>query len=60
MSDLEAYEQAKQRIVDNPELQPFEKVLLYDWDGSGAHWRWVATAPISEILEWAKEMRPPK
>lgn len=29
MTDLEAYEQAKQRIADNLELQPFEGYLSY-------------------------------
>jgi hypothetical protein len=46
------YEKAEQRINKNKRLQEFRKVFLYDWNDP-EHYEWVATAKISELLDWA-------
>jgi hypothetical protein len=46
---------AQERVDDIPELQEYEDILIkYDWSNWEEHIEWVATAPIDEILDWAK------
>lgn len=46
------------RMREYPELGLISDLLLeYDWDNRHDHLAWAATAPISEILFWAKEIR---
>lgn len=50
-----AYLIALNRIRRTPELDRFEEdALLDDWDNIDAHYSWLATAPIEEIVEWAE------
>lgn len=48
------YKSAEQRIKNTPKLQPFETTLLYEWPEGNEHYEWVATAPLAEIIDWAK------
>jgi hypothetical protein len=62
-SDYQAFnspagEAATDRVNNSPDLQPYYDILiLYDWhEPESDHFRWVATAPIAEILTWAEEI----
>ena len=55
--DQKAYEAAAKRIDDNTELEQYRDLITYDWGDMEAHWRWVASAPIAEIIEWAQGIR---
>ncbi len=47
-------EAAEQRVNDSVTLSEFEDVLLStDWPNLNDHRLWVATAPESEIVDWA-------
>ena len=49
---------AAQRVADNPELEEYRDLLIENlWDNQSDHLEWVATAPITEILEWAQDIR---
>jgi NADH pyrophosphatase NudC (nudix superfamily) len=49
-------EKAEKRVADDPELSIRRGVLIdYDWNDP-SHFEWVATAPKSELLSWAKEV----
>lgn len=51
-------EMADDRVKATPELLPYHDILIdYDWDNQFEHWEWVATAPVEEILDWAKNIR---
>jgi Arc/MetJ-type ribon-helix-helix transcriptional regulator len=52
--DQSLYDQARQRVDNTPELQPFEDTIFYDWPEGDDHWKWVATAPVPEIVDWAE------
>ena len=45
---------AQKRVDDTPELQPYREIIFYDWIEGNEHIRWVATAPIREILDWCE------
>ena len=51
--------EAHARIESEPDLQPYREVIEQgaDWnfDDTAGYWRWIATAPVGEIVEWAKE-----
>ena len=47
------YEQAGRRVQDTPELAAHADFIMADWPEGDAHWQWVATAPVAEIVEWA-------
>jgi hypothetical protein len=49
---------ARQRVENNPKLQPYRDVLVdYDWCNGLDHPRWVATASEREMLEWAQTVK---
>lgn len=51
-------EMADDRVKAEPELSPYFDILIeYDWDNQEEHWVWVATGDISEIAEWAQNIR---
>lgn len=52
MEETNWYWMAQHRISETEELGPHEEVLLYDWLDD-AHFQWVATAPVAEIVDWA-------
>jgi hypothetical protein len=51
--------EAHARIESEPDLQPCREVIEQgaDWnfDDTVGYWRWIATAPVREVVEWAKE-----
>ena len=47
------YESARRRVEATPELSAHSETILYDWAEGDAHWQWVLTAPVSQIVEWA-------
>jgi len=49
-----AYEVARTRVQNTPELAAHEKFILADWPEGNNHWQWVATAPVAEIVDWAE------
>jgi len=52
-----AAEMAADRVDGEKRLQPYRDILIeYDWPEED-HWEWVATAPISEIVDWAETIR---
>lgn len=46
--------QAQRRIDETSELQPYERAIMYEWPEGDEHYEWAATAPVDEIIEWAK------
>lgn len=51
-------EAAKTRVENSEALKPYEDLLLnYDWSNQEEHLNWVATAPESEIIAWAEQIR---
>lgn len=51
------FQKIQNRINNNPELEPYADLLQYDWQDEDEHAEWVATAPVSEIVDWAKSIR---
>ena len=48
------YENMIARIDATPELEPYRATITYDWPEAEEHYRWVCTAPIAEIVDWAE------
>lgn len=58
MFDEPYAEMADDRVTAEPALSPHYDLLIeYDWDNQEEHWEWVATADISEIVDWAQDIR---
>ena len=51
---MNAYEQAAARIAAMPELEPYRDAILYGWHKGAAHYEWVATCELAELLSWAQ------
>jgi len=51
--------QAEQRVTNSPKLQPHHDTIMYDWPEGNAHWRWILTARIAEIIDWAETVERP-
>lgn len=50
--------EATQRVDTTPELAQYRDLLLeYDWENMDEHLIWVATAPITEIINWCETIR---
>lgn len=47
-------EQARQRVSEIPELDEISETIFYDWPNWDEHMRWIATAPVAEIVDWAE------
>ena len=54
--DNREYKLASERIDNTPELEPYRKTIMYDWQESGEHWAWIATASIQDIIDWAQSV----
>jgi len=54
------YERAEARINRTPSLEPYRATFLYDWPEGDEHYRWVATAPVAELLDWAQTVEQPE
>ena len=46
--------QAERRVIDTPELCKHNEFIMADWREGAEHWRWVISAPVAEIVEWAE------
>lgn len=44
---------ARQRVEGSPVLGEYNAVIFEDWRESD-HMKWVATAPMAEVVSWAK------
>ncbi len=53
-SIMDAHEMAKARFSTTPQLAQYETVIFADWPEGDEHWRWIASAPVAEIVAWAK------
>lgn len=53
MPKTDWHERAHKRVANTPELTSYTSTILYDYHEED-HWEWVATAPVSEIVDWAK------
>lgn len=42
------------RVNDTPELYRHRSTIMADWQEGDEHWEWVATAPVTEIVNWAE------
>ena len=48
-------EAARARVAGSPRLSRHSAVILHEWEREGEdHWRWVAEAPVREIVDWAQ------
>lgn len=50
--DTSGYEAAETRVWNDPRLFEHREFILADWPEGEAHWQWVVTAEIGEILDW--------
>lgn len=59
MSDIrnELEQAAERRFRSEPALAQYADILFYDWPNRDEHLRWVAEAPLSEIIDWAERIR---
>ena len=48
---------ARERVSNDESLNEYADEIWYDWPNWGAHVEWIATAPVSEIVAWAKSIR---
>jgi len=51
-------DRAEQRVTNSPRLIEYHDTIMYDWPEGNEHWRWVLTAHISEIVDWAETVKP--
>ena len=54
---MSVHDQARQRVQDTPQLQPYRDVIFYDWPEGDEHLNWIATAPLAEIVDWAETVQ---
>ena len=52
-----AFDTARERVRNTPELAPHEAFILADWPEGDDHWRWVIDAPVEEIASWSRKWR---
>lgn len=49
---------AEDRVIAEPQLSPYHDLFIErGWPHHDDHWRWVANAPIEELIAWATEIR---
>lgn len=51
---LSWWEIAETRVNETPELDEYYDFIMADWPEGDGHWKWVATASVSEIVDWAQ------
>jgi hypothetical protein len=54
--EMTLYEQAHERVVNTPELEPFAEVIFADWPEGDEHYQWIIETPVDEIVEWAESI----
>jgi len=50
---LDWYRRAERRVEREERLTPYREDLLREWNLGAAHYEWVATAEIRDVLDWA-------
>lgn len=50
----EWYEKMVKRVDKQKELKRHAATILHDWPEGEEHWKWAATAPIQNIIDWAE------
>lgn len=53
--DLHGYEAAKKRLRNEPDLQPYEDILMPNWMESTEQWGWIVVTPVAELVDWASD-----
>lgn len=49
---------ATERVDNDPQLSQYRDLLIeYDWPNEDEHLQWVATAPTTELINWAETIR---
>lgn len=56
-NEYDWYDDAHSRVVTTPGLRAYSAEILADWPEGDLHYKWVATAPEKEILDWAEHVR---
>lgn len=60
LGEVTMYELAKVRVEGSEVLNAHASTILYDWNEGDEHWRWVAAADESEIVDWAEAIEAQK
>ena len=47
---------AHRRVRKSPPLREHFETIFYDWPEGDEHLQWIATAPFTEIVDWAQEI----
>ena len=53
-------ERAERRVSRSPKLSQYNDVIFYDWPNMKEHLEWVVSAPVDEIISWAKSFERPE
>lgn len=48
---------ARLRVEKSPALQEYADLFFYDWPDDHEHYRWLYTAPVEDLLDWAEHLR---
>ena len=51
------YRRARHRVERSPRLSKYEDIIFADWSEGDDHLRWVISGKVSEIEEWAKQIK---
>lgn len=54
---MDTEQKARERVKNTQELDQFENIIFYDWPNWDEHLEWIATAPVSEIVDWAEAIQ---
>jgi hypothetical protein len=54
--DIHARHSGAERIERSALLKPYADIILGVWPEQDIDWRWVATAPEGEIIQWAEDV----
>jgi hypothetical protein len=55
--EIHARQSGTERIERSGLLKPYADIILGVWPERDIDWQWVATAPESEIIQWAEDVR---
>ena len=50
-------ERAENRVNRSPELSKYRDIIFYDWPEGENHLKWITTAKVSEIVDWADRIK---
>jgi len=52
-------DRAERRVNNSPRLSQHHDTIMYDWPEGNDHWRWILTARVGEIVDWAEIVQRP-